>query len=153
LQSTPYDVVTMWGVIEHFEFPRQELDAIRKLLTPHGLVCLWTGDIDSLPSRLLGSKWWYVQGQHIQFFSLRSLDGMFASAGFVRVHLERYPYVMSLRSIAKSLRRYRVLGAIANWLFGGLRFERIRLTFRLPGELFAIYQKTHRSHEPRIPEF
>ena len=82
LQSTLYDVVTMWGVIEHFEFPRHELAEIRRLLTPHGLVCLWTGDIDSLPSRLLGSKWWYVQGQHIQFFSLRSLDGLFASAGF-----------------------------------------------------------------------
>lgn len=140
--DAPYDVLTMWGVIEHFEYPRQELTEIGRLLKHGGLVCLWTGDIDSLPSRLLGAKWWYVQGQHIQFFSLRSLDSLFASAGFTRVHLERYPYVMSFRSIAKSLSRYRLLGAIANRLLGGSLFEKIKLTLRLPGELFAIYRKS-----------
>ena len=136
-----YAIITMWGVIEHFEFPAVEITEIHRLLKDKGIVCLWTGNIDSLPSRLLGAKWWYIQGQHIQFFSRESLDKLFQDHGFTRLYLGRYPYIMSLPSVAKSLARYPFLGVIAQGLFGRQKFENLRITFRLPGELFAIFQK------------
>ena len=37
-----YDVVTLWGVIEHFENPGQEIAEINRLLKTGGLLCLWT---------------------------------------------------------------------------------------------------------------
>jgi len=68
-----YDIVTLWGVIEHFADPGQEMAYINKLLKRGGLVALWTGDVNSIVSRLFGRRWWYWQGQHIQYFARSSL--------------------------------------------------------------------------------
>ncbi len=139
--NTDYDIITMWGVIEHFEFPKDEIIEIKRILAADGIVCFWTGDIDSWLARLLGSKWWYIQGQHIQYFSQRSLDKLFDEQGFKRIYTARYPYVMSLESMAKSLGRYPFIGPLANAIFSNSLFGKWTITFRLPGELFAIYQK------------
>lgn len=39
-----FDVVTLWGVIEHFEHPQSELDAIRLLTVSGGHLFIYTGD-------------------------------------------------------------------------------------------------------------
>ena len=139
--SDLYDVVTLWGVIEHFEDPVLEVREIRRLLRPGGIVCLWTGDLDSWLARALGRRWWYFQGQHIQYFSRRSIDKLFAQQGFRPLAMRTYPYVMSMRSLAKSLGRYRMLGALAKTLLDNARIGAWKITFRLPGEMFAIYAK------------
>ena len=136
-----YDVVTLWGVIEHFEDPAMEIGEIHRLLRAGGIVCLWTGDVDSMLSRLLGRRWWYFQGQHIQYFSRKSIDRLFADHGFVPRAMRTYPYVMTLRSLAKSLGRYRVIGAVARALFDNSRIGEWKVTFSLPGEMLAIYEK------------
>jgi ubiquinone/menaquinone biosynthesis C-methylase UbiE len=76
-----YDVVTLWGVIEHFSDPRRELRNIAALLRPGGIFALWTGDVASVTSRLLGRHWWYWQGQHIQYFTHKSLSRLIVDAG------------------------------------------------------------------------
>ena len=136
-----YDAVTLWGVIEHFDDPGLEIGEIHRLLRPGGVVCLWTGDVDSMLSRLLGRRWWYVQGQHIQLFSRRSIDKLFVDRGFARRAMLTYPYVMTLRSLAKSLGRYRILGAAARALLDNATVGEWKVTFRLPGEMLAIYEK------------
>lgn len=136
-----YDIVTLWGVIEHFETPRKEIAEINRLLKTGGLLCLWTGDLDSWIARLLGKRWWYVQGQHIQMFTMGSLEKLMQESGFVRKKMERYPYVMSLRSIAKSLGRYKALGALARLLLDNRLWGDVRITLKLPGEMFGIFEK------------
>ena len=140
--QNPYDVLTLWGVIEHFEDPSREIGRMHRLLRAGGLVCVWTGDIESWPARLLGRNWWYIQGQHLQVFSRTSLERAFCQAGFQRLWIGRYPYVMSLKSIAKSLNRYPPLGAAAQRLFSPPSISRLRLTVTLPGEMFAIFRKS-----------
>jgi SAM-dependent methyltransferase len=136
-----YDIVTLWGVIEHLEDPGAELAHIGRLLDHGGLVFVWTGDAASLPARLLGKRWWYVMGQHIQLFTRRSLVRLFAQNGFVLVRMSRYPYVMSLRSVAKSLMRYPLVGRLASRLLGGSALGRRTLTLKLPGEMLAVFRK------------
>jgi len=136
-----YDVVTLWGVIEHFEDPRREIENIRRLMKPGGSVCLWTGDIDSFPSRLLGRKWWWVQGQHIQLFSRKSLLRLFSEQYFKTIYFGMYPYVMSMRSIAKSLERYKTAGRLANNILTQPFIQNINMKISLPGEMFAIFKK------------
>lgn len=139
--DAPYDVLTLWGVIEHFEFPAQELARMNRLLEPGGLVCLWTGDFDSLFSRILGERWWYVQGQHIQYFTRRSIERLFRDQGFSLVSSSYYPYVMSFDAIAKSLARYPGVGPIFKALVALLGIGRRQITIRLPGEMFLIFRK------------
>jgi SAM-dependent methyltransferase len=94
-----YDIVSMWGVIEHFEFPSQAIAHIERLLAPGGMVCLWTGNFRGIPSRLLRKRWWYIMGQHLQLFSRTSLRILFKKYGLEEVEMRRYPYVMSLRPL------------------------------------------------------
>lgn len=140
--NQPYNLVTLWGVIEHFEYPRNEVRHINRILEMGGFVSLWTGDIDSILSFLLRRKWWYIQGQHIQFFSLSSLDRLFQNSGFERIFLEDYPYIMTASSIAMSLRRYPWLGKIPGKILNIPWLADKTFTIKLPGELFAIYKKT-----------
>jgi SAM-dependent methyltransferase len=139
--SGSFDVVTLWGVIEHFDEPRVEAEQMRRLLKPGGFVFLWTGDIQSSTARLFGRRWWWYQGQHIQMFSERSLVKLFEDQGFERVWIGRYPYVMVLKSVAKSMMRYPIAGRVMRWLVDTLRLHDVTVTFRLPGEMFAVFRK------------
>lgn len=136
-----YDIITLWGVIEHFEEPGKEVAKIAQLLKKGGVVYLWTGDLMSLPSRLMGRKWWYVQGQHLQLFSRRSLIKLFKQNGFDQVWIGRYPYVMTMKYIAQSLNRYPFIGRLANLVLNLPFLSERTLTLRLPGEMFAVFRK------------
>jgi SAM-dependent methyltransferase len=135
-----YDFVTLWGVIEHFANPRHEMQSIAALLRPGGILALWTGDVDSITSRVLGRKWWYWQGQHIQYFTHRSLTRLATDHGLEPVSTERYPFAASFETISNSLRRYRS----HQWMTALMKpVFRVRPIWylRLPGELLFLARK------------
>ena len=134
-----FDVVTLWGVIEHFEYPFKEIGNINKLLKKGGTVALWTGDIDSLFPKIIGKKWWYFQGQHIQMFTGKSMEKLFSDNGFSTIYMGRYPYIITPESINNSLRRYPILHAITKPIFNSGLFNNFKI--KLPGEMFAIFRK------------
>jgi SAM-dependent methyltransferase len=101
-----YDIVTLWCVIEHFEHPGQEMAYINKLLKRGGHVALWTGDVDSIVSRLFGRRWWYWQGQHIQYFTRSSLNLLAEKSGFENGALKIYPFAANYEQLENSLSRY-----------------------------------------------
>jgi ubiquinone/menaquinone biosynthesis C-methylase UbiE len=140
-ERADFDIVTLWGVIEHFESPQAEVGKICRIVRPGGFICLWTGDIDSWLARLLGKKWWYIQGQHIQFFSKKSLDTLFSINGCKRITIETYPFTTSLGSFSKSLYRYRLLQPLVKILLENRWTRDIVITLQIPGEMLAIYQK------------
>lgn len=134
-----YDIITLWGVIEHFENPKEEIQNIYRLLNKNGIVALWTGDNSSILARILKKKWWYYQGQHIQIFSHKSINKLFADQEFKLIYNETYPKVMSIKSIINSLQRYPLLGKIAKRTLKP--FQNLTLTLKLNGEMYKIYQK------------
>jgi ubiquinone/menaquinone biosynthesis C-methylase UbiE len=136
-----FDIVTLWGVIEHFESPKAEIEKIYRILKPGGYVCLWTGDIDSWLAKILKKNWWYIQGQHIQFFSKNSLNRLFSDAGFKNVTVEKYPFTTNLNSLSKSLYRYKKLKTIARIILENKLLKNRVITLRIPGEMLAIYRK------------
>lgn len=136
-----YDIITLWGVIEHFENPQAEIKNIRRLLNNGGIVCLWTGDINNWLARLLGRHWWYIQGQHIQFFSKKSLKRLFNDKNFKTEAILNYPYTANISSLSKSLKRYENLNYIANRLINYQSLENIIIKPHIPGEMLAIFRK------------
>ena len=139
--SELYDIITLWGVIEHFENPMKEVAHMRRLLRADGLVSLWTGDFDSILSKILGRKWWWVQGQHINLFSKRSLCTLFENNGFAGVNIRAYPYVMTMKSISESLGRYALITKLTKCIFNAKLFIDRKITIMLPGEMFATFRK------------
>lgn len=136
-----YDVITMWGVIEHLEFPKREIATVNRLLKIDGIVCFWTGDFNSIYSKILGKRWLYLLGQHVQFFSWKSLDRLMKDSGFERVHKGIYPYVISFEYLGISLSRYSVLGGLARSAFKYLGLNKREFTITKSDEMFAIYRK------------
>jgi SAM-dependent methyltransferase len=136
-----YDVVTLWGVIEHLEDPLSEMRRVAAILKPGGVVCLWTGDVDTLLARALGSRWWYVMGQHVQLFSRASLDQLLRRAGFAPAFRGVYPYVIALGYLGESLGRYPAVGPLAKRLFNLPAVRDWTFTLKLPDQIFDIYRK------------
>lgn len=136
-----YDIVTMWGVIEHFEYPKKEIENIGRILKPGGIVALWTGDISSIIAFMMGKKWWYYQGQHIQMFTNKSMKILFESCGFEKVYMGYYPYVITYHSLTNTLSRYPVILKIFTFIFPKKIFSGIRFILKLPGEMFAVFRK------------
>lgn len=132
--SKKYDVITLFGVIEHFEKPLEEMEYISKLLKPKGLLVIWTGDVNSLSSKFLGKSWWYWQGQHIQYFTEKSLTLVAKKAGIKHKSTKIYPFVATYGLLENSLSRYknyRFLVRLTKILF----FIKSKWTFYLPGEM------------------
>lgn len=136
-QPGRYDVVTLWGVIEHFSRPATEMRHVVELLKPGGLVAIWTGDVRSVTSRFLGRRWWYWQGQHIQYFSHASLKRLAESTGLQHLTTKLYPFGMTWETLSNSLRRYR-FHSIASALLRPLFAVKPVWHLRLPGEMLFI---------------
>jgi 2-polyprenyl-3-methyl-5-hydroxy-6-metoxy-1,4-benzoquinol methylase len=139
-QAGSFDVISLWGVIEHFARPREEMGHISRLLKPGGVLALWTGDVDSITSRLLGRRWWYWQGQHIQYFTHRSLIELTQQSGLQHVRTQLYPFAASFETISNSLRRYKLrplMVPVAKALFA----VRPIWYLRLPGEMFFLARR------------
>jgi ubiquinone/menaquinone biosynthesis C-methylase UbiE len=132
-----YDVVTLWGVIEHFADPVAQVKNMKRLLKPGGIIALWTGDVDSITSRLLRRRWWYWQGQHIQYFTHQSIQRLFEDQSFEHLKTGLYPFGATHGTISNSLRRYpahKLLSALIKPVF----VLKPSWLLRLPGEMFFM---------------
>ncbi len=139
--SKRYDVITLFGVIEHFEKPADEMTYISKLLKPGGLLVIWTGDINSISSKILKHNWWYWQGQHIQYFSHKSLNLLAKNSGFEHITTKTYPFVATYDLLDNSLSRYRLRKLIMKLSIPFFK-ARSTWTFYIPGEMLWLGQKT-----------
>ena len=135
-----FDVVSLIGVIEHLPDPRAEMGNLARLVRPGGLLVVWTGDVDSWLARLLGKRWWYWQGQHIQYFTRQSLYLLARNAGFEPVTTERYPFAATHATLANSLRRYPLHRAMSAALAPLFRIKPV-VYLRLPGEMLFLARR------------
>jgi SAM-dependent methyltransferase len=80
----PYDVVTMFDVLEHLYAPAAAFHNLRKLLCNGGLLVIETGNLDSdWPRRFGAHHWWYVRlFEHHVFWSRASLERIAERHGF-----------------------------------------------------------------------
>lgn len=82
LPAAGQDLITMLDLIEHLRDPLRTLSAARHCLKPGGILVLTTPNVGSLPSRILGSRWWGYRQTHLLYLSPRSLGVLLRRAGF-----------------------------------------------------------------------
>ncbi len=136
-----FDVVTLWGVIEHFSSPRNELIEIYRILKPGGLLCIYTGDVDSFWAKILRKNWWWYLGMHLYYFSRDSLKSMLEKLGFNFITVERYTRTFQFFSLADSLKRYRYLSFLIGLILKAPRIKDVSVDFKLAGELMVYASK------------
>lgn len=115
IKENSYDLVLSQDQIEHVPDPVLELDRMRKILKPGGVLFLVTPDIDGIWARILGKYWYhYKPKEHLLYFSAKTIKTSLKKAGFKDIKVKKTYHVMSISYIANRFRYYSPL------LFGSL---------------------------------
>ena len=104
----PFDVITMFDVLEHFRDPGASVARARYLLAPGGHLVIETGDLASPWAKLLGRVWYFLDPpQHLSYFTAAGLARFVEGQGFSgAVRLKRFGRWVSLVNIAFKLSRH-----------------------------------------------
>lgn len=80
----PYDIVTLFDVLEHLYRPQLAFANLRTLVKQGGLVLIETGCAENFWPRYFGvNQWWYVRLiEHHIFWSKQALEKIAAAYGF-----------------------------------------------------------------------
>jgi len=100
-----YDLVTMFGCLEHLKSPRLELNRYLSLLKEGGLFCCIVPNADSLVVQTLKTDCSTFCPQHLWYFSIETLREFMASLGmklafFYTIEPETQPILRKLRGFA-----------------------------------------------------
>lgn len=101
-----FDVVTFWDVLEHLVDPFSALQKTNKILKKEGIVLINYPDINSLPAKVFGKRWWFVVSGHLFYFTPETISKMLAKAGFEVVKSKRHFQSLSLFYLLTRLGRY-----------------------------------------------
>lgn len=83
LDKESYDIITLWGVLEHLTDPNNILDSIHKLLKKDGLLLLFVPNGNSLLVRVTREHNSTVSGRaHLWYFSPRTIGQILEKNGF-----------------------------------------------------------------------
>jgi 2-polyprenyl-3-methyl-5-hydroxy-6-metoxy-1,4-benzoquinol methylase len=113
LAPASFDVVTMWGSLEHVHDPLAVLTAARRLLAPGGRLLVVVPNIDSTAFRWFGPAWFALDlPRHLTHFTPATLQRMLEKAGFRMTGLRFVRHVEWIRSSARLASR---AGRAAPW--------------------------------------
>ena len=114
--GTPFDVVTLWDVIEHLATPGEAIDAVQSKLRPGGALVMTTGNVNSTVARLSGERWHlYTFPEHLYFHTPESLTHLLERRGFVVRAIEHAPMFTSVRYIYERLSKTLLGGLGRGW--------------------------------------
>ena len=77
-----FEVVTAFQVFEHLIHPEQEIEKLRPLLKPGGLLVIEVPNIATLLVNILRSRHRHFVQDHVSFFSAQTLSRLLESKGF-----------------------------------------------------------------------
>src|SRR5712691_1751509 len=101
-----FDVITMIDFIEHVRCPRAVLHWAAARLKPAGSLLLVTPSVGSLSHRLMGRWWTHYKGEHLWYFTPRSLIALLEEVGFSLVTLRPAYKHLSLDYAVHQFRAY-----------------------------------------------
>lgn len=103
-----FTAVTLWDVLEHMTDPVGALRKVIRLLRPGGIVGVNVPNIDSLPSRFLGTHWPMVLPEHTFYFAPRSLRRLFERSGLSWLGAHDHPVFFSAGFVVERLKQHEV---------------------------------------------
>ena len=139
IERTPwsgFDVVASFHVIEHVDSPRSFVRAAAERLKPGGLLVIETPNINSLPFKLLRSRWRQFIPEHYFFFSPNTMSRLLSEHG---LRIESIITIGKYASVDLIMNR---LGRYMPWLPNVNGFS--RLTFRVnPRDIMLVFATKH----------
>jgi SAM-dependent methyltransferase len=96
----PFDVITLWDVIEHTPDPLHVLARVNTLLRPGGLLVVNYPDIGSWIARALGRRWPFLSSVHLYYFTRATIRAALERTGFDTIEMRPYYQRLQLEYIA-----------------------------------------------------
>lgn len=135
-----YDVITLYGVIEHFENPYNELKKINDIMKDNGLLVVYTGNVDGILPKILKKKWLWYQGMHFFFFSKKTLKKLIEKCGFEIIKIQHHTTYMHLFSLGIGFKRWRSTKRLYHILNLPI-IKNIIIPLTLSGEMLVFAKK------------
>lgn len=86
LPRESFDLISLFEVIEHAIDPRAMILKCRGFLSPGGAILIETPNFSGIGARALGRNWsQLIPPVHVNFFTVRSLEGLVTSTGYKSV--------------------------------------------------------------------
>jgi SAM-dependent methyltransferase len=129
---TGFDVVASFHVIEHVDSPRSFIRAAADRLKPGGLLVIETPNIDSLPFKLMRSRWRQFIPEHYFFFDPKTMSRLLRDHGLD---------VAAVRNIGKYASLSFILNRLSRYVRGLPEMNGLaRLTFRVnPMDIMLVF--------------
>jgi SAM-dependent methyltransferase len=100
----PFDVVTMWHVLEHLPDPRSALARVTELLRPGGTLIVSVPNSDSVQARLGGDDWLHLDiPRHLYHFNPRSLERLVERSGLRVDHIGHFYPEMEVLGVVQTV--------------------------------------------------
>ncbi|RLC64679.1 MAG: hypothetical protein DRI01_02965 [Chloroflexi bacterium] len=113
-----FDIITLWQVLEHVPYPRVILKEVHRILKPGGLLVASTPNIEGIPAKILGKRWWNIRQLHINQFTLKTLSTILRKVGFKNIssvsYKESISLLMLLLPVLKYLKFYESLKGLSH---------------------------------------
>lgn len=139
----PFDVVSLWHVLEHIDLPVAALSGLRDKMNPNGLLCIRVPNAASFWSRMLRDRWiWFQPHHHLVHYTPSTLRIVLERSGFTPLFVrEQRPNSFLTR------RAYRLSNQVFHHTQGrplpSLRDRAARWYQDVTGqELFALARRT-----------
>ena len=88
--TNKYDVIILYDVLEHVDFPQKTIRLFEKLLINKGIVFIQTPNYQSLMARIVRNWSWWMVEDHRYFFSRKSLNLLFKNENWSLVFSKTY---------------------------------------------------------------
>lgn len=100
-----YDIITLFYVFEHLQYPQEIFKKINRILREDGIVIFSTPIIDGFGARVFKKKWVAINEipRHILIPSYKSIIKFLTNTGFKITQIEKAPFVDRIFEVSLSL--------------------------------------------------
>jgi len=122
----PYDLISLWDVLEHTPDPRAALERVRELMRPGGTLAITVPDYGSLAARGLGARWPFLLTVHLYYFERKTIGDLLTRCGFEPLRYQPHLQTLELGYVAQRAAPYLgPLGGLLTGSIGALRLGRL----------------------------
>jgi len=130
-----FDLVCCFMTMEHVIDPRELARAVFRLLRPGGAFVTVTHDYRSGVNRVLGRRSPIIDIEHMQLFSSRSIEELFARSGYSEIHTTSFRNSYALRYWWQLIPAPSPISRVGSGLLRISRLDRVKFTFNVGNQV------------------